>query len=332
MQFDQLKRREFITLLGGAAAVWPLAARAQQADRMRYVGVLSGFKEGDPEAQPVMAFQQGLQELGWTDGRNIRLDYRWATADPDRIRAHATELVQSAPDAIVVDSTPAARALQQATRIVPIVFVAIADPVRTGLAVSLAHPGGNITGLTNFEASMGGKWLELLKECAPRTTRVALIFNPDTHSGQFFPLIEAAGPSLGMEPVQTPVRDAAGIEHALASLDGIPNASLIAMPDIFTTVHRALIVSLATKYRFPAVSWIRAFATDGLLMSYGVDLPDLYRRAASYVDRILKGAKPAELPVQLPTKFELVINLNSARALGLTVPAGLLATADEVIE
>jgi putative tryptophan/tyrosine transport system substrate-binding protein len=215
---------------------------------------------------------------------------------------------------------------------VPIVFVAIADPVRTGLLLSLAHPGGNITGFTNFEASMGSKWLELLKEIAPRTTRVALIFNPDTHIGQFFQLLEAAGPQFGIEPVQTPVHNAAEIERALASFSGEANAGLVAMPDIFTTVHSDLIISLATKYRLPTISWTRSFATGGGLMSYGVDLPDLYRRAASYVDRILRGAKPADLPVQLPTKFELVVNLKTAKALGLTVPAALLAQAAEVIE
>jgi putative ABC transport system substrate-binding protein len=298
---------------------------------MRRIGVLMGVKQDNPQEQAgVVAFQQALLELGWIDGRNVRLDYRWAT--PDRVRAAATDLVQSAPDAIVVTSTPAARAFQQATGALPIVFVGIADPVRTGVVLSLAHPGGNITGFTNFEASMGSKWLELLKEVAPRTTRVALIFNPDTHSGQFFQLLEAAGPSIGIEPVQTPVHNAAEIERALASFNGEANVGLVAMPDIFTAYHRDLIISLATKYRLPAISWLRSFAAGGGLMSYGVDLPDLYRRAASYVDRILKGAKPADLPVQQPTKFELVINLKTAKDLGLTVPATVLAQADEVIE
>jgi putative ABC transport system substrate-binding protein len=300
---------------------------------MRRIGVLMATKEDDPQVQAgVLAFQQGLLELGWIDGRNIRLDYRWGAADLDRVRVDVTDLVQSAPDAIVVGSTPAARAFQQATRAVPIVFVAIADPVRTSIVLSLAHPGGNITGFTNFEASMGSKWLEFLKEIAPRTTRVALIFNPDTHSGQFFQSLEAAGPSLGIETVQTPLHNAAEIERALASFNGEANVGLVAMPDIFTADHRDLIISLATKYRLPAISWLRSFAAGGGLMSYGVDLPDLFRRAASYVDRILKGTKPADLPVQQPTKFELVINLKTAKALGLTVPAALHAQADEVIE
>jgi ABC-type uncharacterized transport system substrate-binding protein len=328
-----IARRKFLVALGGAVAAWPLAARAQQPSGMRRIGVLMGVKQDNPQEQAgVVAFQQALLELGWIDGRNIRLDYRWATGDPDRVRADARDLVQSAPDAIVANSTPAARAFQQATRAVPIVFVAVADPVRTGVVLSLAHPGGNITGFTNFEASMGGKWLEFLKEIAPRTTRVALIFNPDTHSGQFFQSLEAVGPSLGIEAVQTPLHNAAEIERALASFNGEANVGLVAMPDIFTAEHRDLIISLATKYRLPAISWIRSFAAGGGLMSYGVDLPDLFRRAAAYVDRILKGAKPADLPVQQPTKFELVINLKTAKALGLTVPPLLLAAADEAIE
>jgi putative tryptophan/tyrosine transport system substrate-binding protein len=327
-----MRRRDFISFVGSAAA-WPLAASAQQPERMRRIGVLMALKEDDPQGQAdVVAFQQALLELGWINGRNIRLDYRWATGDPDRVRAEATDLVQSAPDAIVVNSTPAARAFQQATHAVPIVFVAIADPVRTGVVQSLAHPGGNITGFTNFEASMGSKWLELLKEIAPRTTRVALIFNPDTHSGQFFQTLEAAGPSIGIETVQTPVHNEAEIERALASFNEEANVGLVSMPDIFTSAHRGLIISLATKYRLPAVSWTRPFAAEGGLMSYGVDVLDLFRRAASYVDRILKGAKPADLPVQQPTKFELVINLKTAKALGLTVPAELLTQADEAIE
>ena len=327
-----MRRRDFISFVSSAAA-WPLAARAQQPSGMRRIGVLMALKEDDPQGQAdVVAFQQALLELGWIDGRNIRLDYRWATGDPDRVMADAADLVQGAPDAIVVNSTPAARAFQQATRAVPIVFVAIADPVRTGVVLSLAHPGGNITGFTNFEASMGGKWLELLKEIAPRTTRVALIFNPDTHSGQFFQSLEAEGPSLGIEAVQTPVHNEAEIERALASFNGEANVGLVSMPDIFTSAHRDLIISLATKYRLPAVSWTHPFAAEGGLMSYGVDVLDLFRRAASYVDRILKGAKPADLPVQQPTKFDFVINLKTAKALGLTVPPSLLAAADEVIE
>ena len=273
-----------MSLVGGTLAASPLQVRAQQSERMRRVGVLMALKEDDPQGQAdVVAFQQALLELGWIDGRNIRLDYRWATGDPDRVRADATDLVQSAPDAIVVNSTPAARAFQRATHALPIVFVAIADPVHTGVVLSLAHPGGNITGFTNFEASMGGKWLELLKEIAPRTTRVALIFNPDTHSGQFFQSLEAEGPSLGIETVQTPVHNEAEIERAVASFNEEANVGLVAMPDIFTSAHRDLIMSLATKYRLPAVSAFRLFAVGGLLMSYGIDALDLFRRAASYM-------------------------------------------------
>ena len=260
-----MKRREFITLLGGAAATWPLAARAQQPERMRRIGVLMNREADSPDGQAhFAAFQQALRQLGWSDGRNIRIETRWGVADANSIQRIATDLVQSAPDAIVVNSTPAARALQQSTRAVPIVFVAIADPVSTGVVLSLAHPGGNITGFTNFEASMGGKWLELLKEIAPRTTRVALIFNPDTHSGQIFQSLEAAGPSLGIQAVQTPVHNAAEIERALASFNGEANVGLVAMPDIFTSAHRDLIISLATKYRLPAVSWTRPFAAHVL--------------------------------------------------------------------
>jgi putative ABC transport system substrate-binding protein len=289
--------------------------------------------QNDPEAQGrVAAFREGLEKFGWTDGRNIRIETRWGVADANSIKQIATELVALHPDVILTNNTPTVRAFQQATRPMPIVFVSIADPIRTGFVLSLARPGGNITGFTNFEASMGGKWLELLKEIAPRTTRVALIFNPDTHSGQFFQSIEAASSSLGIEAVQTPVHDAAEIERALASFNGEANVGLVSMPDSFTTVHSGLIISLARKYRLPAVSWIRSFAASGGLMSYGVDLPDLYRRAASYVDRILKGAKPADLPVQQPNKFDFVINLKTAKALGLTVPPLLIASADEVIE
>jgi len=328
-----MRRREFITVLGSAFASWPLAATAQQQNRMRRIAILMPQTENDPEGQGrVAAFREGLEKLGWTDSGNIRIETRWGVADANSIQRIATELDALQPDVIFTNNTPTVRAFQQATRAVPIVFVAIADPVRTGVVLSLAHPGGNITGFTNFEDSMGGKWLELLKEIAPRTTRVALIFNPDTHSGQFFQSVEAAGPSLGIEAVQTPVHNAAEIERALASFNGEANVGLVSMPDSFTTVHSDLIISLATKYRLPAVSWIRSFAAGGGLISYGVDLPDLYRRAASYVDRILKGAKPADLPVQQPTKFELVINLKTAKALGLTVPPALHAQADEVVE
>jgi putative tryptophan/tyrosine transport system substrate-binding protein len=328
-----MKRRDFITLVGGVAAAWPLKAQAQQPERMARIGVMLAFSASDPEAKPfVAALKKGLQDLGWIEGRNIEFDFRWPAADPDRIRAYATELVDTKPSAILVNSTAATAALQQKTLTVPVVFVNIADPIRSGFVASLAAPGGNITGFTNFETTMGAKWLELLRDVAPERMRAGLLFNPNTHSGQYFHIIETTAPSLGMESSQLPVQDAAGIERAIASLGRDVNAGLIVLPDIFHFAHCDLIVALAAQHRLPAIYPFRLFVTAGGLISYGIDLTDLYLRAASYLDRILKGSKPADLPIQQPTKFELVINLKTAKALGLTVPPTLLARADEVIE
>ena len=327
-----MKRRAFISLLGGAAACWPFAARGQQSAKP-LIGVISWSSESDPEAQRlIVEFKKGLERLGWIEGRNIEFDFRWPAADPDRIRAHAVELIGKTPSVILVNNTPTTRILRQETRTVPIVFVSIADPVRTGLVASLANPGGNLTGLINFESTMGGKWLSLLKEIAPDTRRAGLLFNPSTHSGQYFGLIETAAHSLGMEAVHLPVKDAAEIDRAAAALAREGNASLIIMPDAFTYVHRDQIIALAMERRLPTMYPFRFFVAAGGLISYGFDETDLYRRAASFVDRILKGAKPASIPVELPTKFELVVNLRAAKELGLKIPESFLQRADEVIE
>ena len=291
------------------------------------------FSASDPESKPfVAALKKGLQDLGWIEGRNIEFDFRWPATDPDRIRAYATELVDTNPRVILVNSTAATAALWHETHAVPVVFVNIADPIRSGFVASLAAPGGNITGFTNFETTMGAKWLQLLRELEPERLRAGLLFNPNTHSGQYFQIIETTAPSLGMESFQLPVQDAAGIERAIVSLGRDLNAGLIVLPDIFHFPHRDLIVALATRHRLPAIYPFRLFVTAGGLISYGIDLADLYLRAAFYIDRILKGSKPADLPIQQPTKFELVINLKTAKAIGLVVPPALLSRADEVVE
>jgi putative ABC transport system substrate-binding protein len=334
MQFDQLKRREFVTLLGGAAA-WPLAARAQQAGMVRQVGVLMGPAESDPEGQSeIVAFRQGLQKLGWT-GRNVRIAYRWAAGDADRMRTFASELIALKPDAVLAVTTPAVAALLGETRSIPIVFVRVADPIRSGFVNSLAHPGGNVSGFSNFESSLAGKWLQLLKEIAPRVARVTVMFNPVTApSGglDFLRLVEAAAPSLAVEVSAARVHDVAEIERVVAAVAREPNGGLINLPDIFLVVHRELIIELTARYRVPTVYQYRYFTASGGLMSYGPDVIDQYAQAASYVDRILKGEKPADLPVQAPTKYELVVNLKTAKALGLDVPPLLQQRADEVIE
>jgi putative ABC transport system substrate-binding protein len=329
-----MRRREFITLVGSAAAGWPLVARAEQGERTRRVGFLMNLAESDLEAKArAEAFQQGLQQLGLRDGSNIRIDYRFAT-DPPQTAEKAKELIDLKPDLIVGVGTPAVLALLRETRTIPIVFVQIADPVGQGIVKSLAEPGGNATGLALFEFSVGGKWLELIKEIAPGVRRIAVIFNPDT--APFGPLylssIEAAAPSFSMEPSAALVHDDAGIEAVMASLGRVPGGGLIVLPDVFTASHRKTIIELAAHYHLPAIYSLPYNARDGGLLSYGVDNLDLNRRAASYVDRILKGAKPSDLPVEQPTKYELVINLKTAKALDLTIPQSLLATADEVIE
>ena len=328
-----MKRREFITLLGGAAAAWPLAARAQQRERMRRIGVLTGTAETDPETSlRIAALRQALAKMGWSENRNIVMDLRWGAGDPDRMRAHAKELIGLRPDVVVAESTPAAAALRQESAATPIVFMQVANPVGSGLVASLARPGGNLTGFTNFEPAMGGKWLELLKEIAPRVTRAIAIFNPETHSGQYWETTEAAARSLAVEFSRAPARDAAGIESAVAGFAREPNGGVLVMPDAFTLAHRELIIALTGRHRLPSISPFRVFTTSGGLLCYGVDQVETYRLAASYVDRILKGEKPAELPVQAPTKFELIINLKTAKALGLDVPWFLQQRADEVIE
>jgi putative ABC transport system substrate-binding protein len=329
-----MRRRAFIALLGGAAA-WPRAARAQQGERVRRIGVLVGFAQDDPIGPArVAAFRHGLQELGWREGQNVRIDVRFAAADPDRMQAYASELVGLAPDAILAMTTPITAALLRQTRAIPIVFVVVSDPVGSGFIETLARPGRNATGFVNLESTLVEKWVELLKEIAPKVARAAMMFNPDTapFAGYYMRPFEAAARTLAMEPIGAPVRDEADIERATAALAHDQKGGLVIMTDIFTTTHRGPINRLTARYRVPAVNSTAPITREGGLLTYGVDSTDLFRRAAPYVDRILKGAKPGELPVQVPTKFEMVVNLKTAKTLGLTVPPTLLARADEVIE
>jgi putative ABC transport system substrate-binding protein len=328
-----VKRREFITLLGGAAA-WPRAARAQPADRMRRIGVLMPFTAGDLSGRSRLAtFVQTLQQLGWTDGRNVRIDPRWGGGNARDIRKFAAELVALAPDVILADSSATVAPLLEVTPSVPIVFTIVADPVGAGYVDSLARPGGNITGFTNFEYSITGKWLELLKDIDPRVTRAAVLRESAIAAGPGqFGAIQAVAPSLGVDLRAVDVRDAGEIERAIAAFAQGSNGGLIVTGSPAAAFHRALIIALAARHRLPAVYNSRPYAADGGLISYGPDFVDQYRRAAGYVDRILKGEKPADLPVQAPTRYELVINLKTAKALSLDVPTSLLARADEVIE
>ena len=329
-----MQRREFITLLGGAAAAWPLAARAQQTERMRRIGVLLAARTDDPDYQAwVGAFRQALQELGWIDGRNVQIDILWATANVAGIRKHAAELAALAPDVILAPGTGTVGPLLQATRTVPIVFPIVADPVSGGLVDSLAHPGGNATGFMLFEYSISGKWLELLKQIAPSVRRVAVLGDPDTPTDPAqFGVIQAVAPSLRVEVNAFNRRDANEIERAVTAFARTPNGGLIVTAGGPALINRDLVITLAARHKLPAIYYDRAFVAAGGLLSYGPDRIDLYRRAAGYVDRILKGETPAGMPVQAPTKYELVINLKTAKALGLTIPQSLLATADEVIE
>jgi putative ABC transport system substrate-binding protein len=331
-----MRRREFITLLGGVAVVRPLAARAQQPDRVRRVGMLMTFAESDPEGQARAAsFREGLQKLGWAEGHNIRIDTRWAKpGDTESMQRFAKELVALQPDLIFSDTTPATEAVLKQTRTISIVFANVSDPVGSGLVASFPRPGGNVTGFTNMEPTMASKWVELLKEIAPRTATVAMLFNPAvTTYAEFWlnPFKSAAG-SFAMEAIAAPVLDTSELESAVAAVARESNGGLIVMPDTFLFTHRAKVASLAARYRLPAVYPQRGFAEFGGLLAYGNNRPDNYRRAATYADRILKGEKPSELPVQFPVKFELVINLKAAKALGITVSPTLLARADEVIE
>jgi ABC-type uncharacterized transport system substrate-binding protein len=328
-----MKRRAFITLLGGAAA-WPLAAYAQQGERMRRIGLLQTTGADDPEGQARnAAFRQGLQQLGWTDGRNVRIDYRWTAGDADRIRRYAAELAALVPDVILASGSATVGPLLQATRTVPIVFVNVPDPVGAGFVDSLARPGGNATGFILFEYGLSGKWLELLKQIAPGVTRAAVLRDPALTSGTGqFAAIQSVAPSLGVEVSPVNVSDGGEIERAVTAFARVLNGSLIVTASGLATVHRDLFVTLAARHRLPAVYPSRFYVTAGGLISYGLDIIDQYRRAAGYVDRILKGEKPADLPVQAPTKYELVINLRTAKALGLKIPESFLLRADEVIE
>jgi ABC-type uncharacterized transport system substrate-binding protein len=330
-----MQRRRFIALLGGMAAVaWPLDARAQKPGGMRRIGVLMGIGEDDPEAKPrVEALEQGLQERGWKQGQNIHLDYRWTAGDLEKTRRLAKEIVDLKPDLIVVHSTPAVQALRDLTTTIPMVFTLIADPLGSGFARSLAHPGGNMTGFMNVDAPMASKWLELIIEIVPKVKRVALIFNPHTSPYRsYLREFEVAAPKIGVQAVPTPVADAAELERTITALGQQPDSALFVVPDVFVQVHRALIIKLAEQYRLPGVYPYRFFPTSGGLLSYGIDTVIIFRQAAAYVDRILKGEKPADLPVQAPVSFKLVINLKAARAIGLTIPESFLLRADEVIE
>ena len=332
-----MRRRDFITLLGGAAAMWPRATRAKEPAAVQRIGVLMSYLESDPEARAWYAsFREGLQKLGWTEGRNIRIDTRWAAPDDaELMRRFAKELVALQPDLILSGTTTTTAALLQYTRTISIVFVLVSDPVGSGFVASFSRPGGNVTGFNVSEQTMAGKWLELLKEIAPHVARVAMLFNPVSAAAfaeYWLTPFKAAAPSFGVEAIAAPVRDSSELEPVIAAQAREPNAGLIAMPDSFTDTHRVEVTSLAARYRLPAVYPFRQFAELGGLLSYGVDRSDNFRRAATYVDRILKGEKPADLPVQAPVKFDLVINLRAAKELGLEVPPTLLARADVVIE
>jgi putative tryptophan/tyrosine transport system substrate-binding protein len=331
-----MRRREFMTLLGSVVATWPIAAPAQQLDRMRRIGVVMGYAEADSEARSwVKAFVQELEVQGWTDGRNLQIHLRWAGGDVAEMRALAKELVKLKPDLILSNSTPVTGALVHETKTIPIVFVVVSDPVGAGFVASLSHPGGNVTGFINIEASMAGKWLDLLKEIAPGVKRVALMFNPDTAPGRGFYFLnpfQVAALSFGVEPIAAAVQTDGDIEKVISSLGDVPGGGLVSMTDSFTFVHRATIIGEAARHKVPAMYSSRIHTVDGGLLSYGPTYIDLFRRAATYVDRILRGARSAELPVQVPIKYELTLNLKTAKALGLTVPLHLQQMADEVIE
>ena len=330
-----IRRRKFLaTLLSGAAVAWPLAARAQQSERMRRIGVLMNLAESDPEGQArIAAFREGLAKLGWTEGRDVQIEYRWFAGEQERARAYAAELVQFKPDVIFAGTAPLLAALQRETRSLPVVFAQVSDPVGAGFVASLARPGSNITGFAQYEYAIGVKWLELLNQIAPQVTRTAVIYDPTNPEVKgYLPVIKAAARSFGMQLSIAAVRDAAEIEHAIEEFAREPNGGLIPLPSPLMAIRRDLIISLARRHRLPNVSAFRYYPISGGLASYGVDNIDLYRRAASYVDRILKGEKPADLPIQQASKFELVINLKTAKALGLDPPISLLARTDEVIE
>jgi putative tryptophan/tyrosine transport system substrate-binding protein len=330
-----MRRREFITLLGGTVATWPLAAGAQQSERTRRIGVLSSLAETDVEAQAWdTAFRKRLAELGWIEGRNVRIDYRWAAGSVDRMRLFASELVQLNPDALVSISTPATAALQAETRTIPIVFAWVSDPIGSGFVSSLAHPGGNITGFLNIEASVVGKWLSLMREIAPQVSRIGFLYNPQTapYARYYLDTFRAASLTLAIEPIDGAVRSTEEVEAFMTKLGGEAGAGLFVMSDTSMVVYRKAIYSLAERYRLPTIYPYRVFAAEGGLMSYGVDVTDLLRGAAEYIDRILRGEKPNELAVQQPTRFELVVNVKTAKMIGLTVPTSMFVAAQEMIE
>lgn len=329
-----MRRREFVQIIGTGAVLCPLGLRAQQGNRPRSIGVLFAMAPSDPEAQVrVKAFEAALQDLGWAEGKNVRLEYRWVPRDADLLRKQANELLGLGPDVILATSTPVVAALATEAR-VPIVFVQVMDPIGNGFVPNLARPGGNLTGFTNFEFTVGSKWLEALKHVAPEVRRVALVFNPDTapFAHLFWKPVQEAAPAFDVEPMELPGRGTVELTEGIEAFARQTNGGLMILPDISTTNHRDLIIALAAQHRLPSVYPYRYFASSGGLLSYGTDLADVYRRAASYVDRILKGAAPGELPVQAPAKFEMVINLKTANALGLTIPPLVLGRADEVIE
>jgi len=330
-----MRRRDFIALIGGAAAARPLVVRAEQPDQVRRVGVLNALAEADPQAQAWEgAFRSRLTELGWIDGRNVHVDYRWGAASVDRLQSLAEELVRLKPDVLIAITTPATAALHTQTRSIPIVFAAVSDPIGSGFVRSLASPGGNITGFIDIEASLSGKWLELMRAIAPRVTRVALLFNPQTapFAPYYLDTFRAAAPAFAIEPIEAPVRSIAEAQTVVTKLGHEGGAGLILMPDASMWDYGEIIYAAADRYHLPTIYPTSSFVAAGGLLPYGIDFSDLLRGAASYADRVLRGAKPSELPVQLPTKFELAINLKTAKALGLTIPPSLLAIADEVIE
>jgi putative tryptophan/tyrosine transport system substrate-binding protein len=329
---SDMKRREFMILLGAAAAAWPLAAGAQQPDRVRRVGVLMGIADDFEGQARIAVFRQALQALGWSEGRNVQFIYRWSGGDVAHARQFAKELLDLRSDVILTNSTPVTVAVRDSTRTTPTVFVQVSDPVGAGVVQSLARPRGNLTGFTNFDPSTAGKWLELLKRLAPNITRVAYLFNPNTAPLLYAKAVETAAPSLSVKSIPAAVHNAVEIERALAQVARESDSALLVLPDLFNATNRQSIITLAARHVLPAVYPFRYFVTSGGLMSYGTELLDTYRQAASYVDRILKGERPSDLPVKPPTKFELVINLKTAEALGIEVPPTLLARADEVIE
>ena len=327
-----MRRRDFIKTVASSAASWPFAAHAQQTERMRRIGVLMLYPEDDPEGQlRATAFRQGLQKLGWAVGRNVQIDFQWGFGDADWIRSAAVQLMRQSADVILANGTPAAKTMQQASHTVPVIFIAGSDPVVDGLVPSLAHPGGNLTGCYVFEPSLGAKLLELLKAIAPHVSHVAIMSNPDANPASWFAAAEAAAPRFAVEVVSAPLRDSREIEAAMDQWGREPKFGLIVVPDPATNAHRKQINELAARHRLPVIHALRAAAVDGGLISYGVDLPNLFRQAAVYADRILRGTDPADLPIFLPTKFELVINLTTAKTLGIDVPLALMVRADELL-